>query len=609
MYRKNIAAAAAILFLASSISIPSMAAPAIEKDLGGREQAEEMETSIPEAGFQPETETQIEAGFIEETELEIETETEEETEEEIKSPVIEKNFRFFQVDKKYGLVKKDEVYIYEKMDTDSDKVGRIDKFDVLHILSEEDDGWYYVESGRVRGFIKDNHIMTGSKAEKYIEMKSEENLDTAEELKEAYENEAFLYKQTTAYETLARKKYALAKDALKIFDRIPEEDHRTEDTDAEGLEDESEKINISESESEEDEIEETETEIEEDTKEDEKSTEKEKEGKPGIVGTLEKEGLCYILADEDEDWIYVESGDVRGFVKAEELDKDYEIRSEIRKNGEDSYKLAKEKIKPEDNRACYYTYTSVKEASVSGLIRSSMIAYAEQFLGNPYVWGGTSLTKGADCSGFIQSIYAKFGYGIPRIAEDQAYCGTKIPVEDALPGDLIFYSRNNYIYHVVMCSGEGQTIEAQSSETGIVRSNVNYGNAVWAVRIISDEDTDILEYLKKNNMASEYYNEAVIAKAVDYGNFLGNFKLTAYCSCPVCCGIWSGGPTASGVMPTENHTVAMAGVPFGTELIINGQIYTVEDRGTPYGHVDIYMEDHNEALQFGLQYSEVFQKQ
>ena len=68
-----------------------------------------------------------------------------------------------------------------------------------------------------------------------------------------------------------------------------------------------------------------------------------------------------------------------------------------------------------------------------------MLEYAKQFLGNPYVWGGTSLTKGADCSGFVQSIYAEFGYSIPRVAEDQAECATKIPVEDALPGDLIFY--------------------------------------------------------------------------------------------------------------------------------------------------------------------------
>ena len=76
-------------------------------------------------------------------------------------------------------------------------------------------------------------------------------------------------------------------------------------------------------------------------------------------------------------------------------------------------------------------------------------------------------------------------------------------------------------------------------------------------------------------MAADYYDNAVIAKSTEYGSYLGKFKLTAYCSCPICCGVWSGGPTASGAMPTIDHTVAMAGLPFGTELIINGQVYTV----------------------------------
>ena len=159
-----------------------------------------------------------------------------------------------------------------------------------------------------------------------------------------------------------------------------------------------------------------------------------------------------------------------------------------------------------------------------------------------------------------------------------------------------------------MSTGDGGTIEAQSSATGIVRSTVNYGNAAWAVRIISDEDTDILDALKEKKLAAEHYDNTVIAKNADYGSFLGSFKLTAYCSCPICCGPWSGGPTASGKMPTEDHTVAMAGLPFGTQLIINGEVYTVEDRGTPYGHVDIYMNDHQQALQFGVQYADVYLK-
>ena len=90
------------------------------------------------------------------------------------------------------------------------------------------------------------------------------------------------------------------------------------------------------------------------------------------------------------------------------------------------------------------------------------------------------------------------------------------------------------------------------------------------------------------------------------GTYLGNFKLTAYCNCATCCGT-AGNATASGTMPVAGRTVAMAGVPFGTKLLINGNVYTVEDLGTPYGHVDIYCSSHSEALSFGLQYADVYQ--
>lgn len=588
MHRRNIAAVAAVMFLSSTIGISAYAAP--EKETETERQTETQSEIEREAGFVSieelpiETESEAEktdqtenqTSETESTETEIqESETaESETEQEIESPKVEETFRFFQVDKKYAISKRDQVYLYEKKDVKSDKVGKINSGGVLHIL-EEEDGWYYVESGKARGFVKASYLRTGDTVDRYIEHKKEKNLDTAEVLKDSYENEAFLYTQTTAYKAVVKKKYAITKKKIRVYDSIPEMEEQ-------------------------DTLKETEA----------KKTEKEKTSdEPEVVGILERGGLCYILDDEQEEWCYVESGDVRGFVQTKQLETGQEVKKEIEEKGEDKYTLAEEKIAPEKNKACYYTVTSVKEASVSGLIRTSMVEYAQQFLGNPYVWGGTSLTNGADCSGFVQSIYAQFGYSIPRVAEDQAACATKIPVEDALPGDLIFYQRSDgYIYHVVMSTGDGGTIEAQSSATGIVRSTVNYGNAAWAVRIISDEDTDILDALKEKNLAAEHYDSTVIAKNADYGSFLGSFKLTAYCSCPICCGPWSGGPTASGKMPTEEHTVAMAGLPFGTELIINGQVYTVEDRGTPYGHVDIYMNDHQQALQFGVQYADVYLK-
>lgn len=98
-----------------------------------------------------------------------------------------------------------------------------------------------------------------------------------------------------------------------------------------------------------------------------------------------------------------------------------------------------------------------------------------------------------------------------------------------------------------------------------------------------------------------------LENAIAQGVYLGKFKLTAYCPCSKCCGKWANGITASGTTASAGRTVAMSGVPFGTKLLINGHVYTVEDRGTPYGHVDIYFNSHSEALSFGRQYADVYQ--
>mgnify|MGYP000888392373 FL=1 len=90
------------------------------------------------------------------------------------------------------------------------------------------------------------------------------------------------------------------------------------------------------------------------------------------------------------------------------------------------------------------------------------------------------------------------------------------------------------------------------------------------------------------------------------GNYLGNFKLTSYCNCEICTGGWAGGATASGTIPTPGRTIAMAGLPFGTKLLINGNVYTVEDRGTQYGHVDIFTGNHADAVAFGTQHADVY---
>lgn len=85
---------------------------------------------------------------------------------------------------------------------------------------------------------------------------------------------------------------------------------------------------------------------------------------------------------------------------------------------------------------------------------------------------------------------------------------------------------------------------------------------------------------------------------------LGEYKITYYCNCRRCCGKWSGGPTASGEMPEEGRTVACS-MKLGTHIMIDGHEYVVEDRGVTGKHIDVYMDDHQECLENGVDYLEV----
>ena len=360
-----------------------------------------------------------------------------------------------------------------------------------------------------------------------------------------------------------------------------------------------------------------------------------------IVGILPKGSLCYILADADSDWVYVESGDVRGFVCARYLRRGEEAKTEVNRRREESFSLAEMWIKPWNNRAYTYTYATTKTLLSSGEACGGLLQYAKKFLGNPYVWGGTSLTNGCDCSGFAQQIFANFGYALPRTSRQQAKAGTRIPVREAKPGDLLFYQRESgFIYHVMIYLGDGKVIHAGSEATGILISDFNYEKSTeFAVRVIPEEMRDSKmemgnvdkrqkEESSVENQTAENRNggkESSVTENVqktDAGNsiaygqlestlgkYLGNFKLTAYCNCAVCCGRWAGGPTASGKMPEQGRTIATGVLPFGTKLNIGGKIYTVEDRGTPYGHIDIYMKNHADAQAFGVRYADVYQSE
>jgi cell wall-associated NlpC family hydrolase len=108
-------------------------------------------------------------------------------------------------------------------------------------------------------------------------------------------------------------------------------------------------------------------------------------------------------------------------------------------------------------------------------------------VGNRYVYGGTSLTNGADCSGFVMSVFKKFGVSLPHHSGSQAGYGTKISAGDLQPGDLIFYGNSRgTINHVAIYIGNGQVVHASNKKTGIKISKYNYRSPVKYVRILQN---------------------------------------------------------------------------------------------------------------------------
>ncbi len=115
---------------------------------------------------------------------------------------------------------------------------------------------------------------------------------------------------------------------------------------------------------------------------------------------------------------------------------------------------------------------------------SAIVSYALNFVGNAYVYGGTSLTNGTDCSGFTQSVFRKFGISLPRTSGEQSRVGKKISVSSARAGDLIFYTSGGRVNHVALCMGGGRVVHASNPRTGITTSNMYYRTPYCARRVL-----------------------------------------------------------------------------------------------------------------------------
>lgn len=252
-----------------------------------------------------------------------------------------------------------------------------------------------------------------------------------------------------------------------------------------------------------------------------------------LVGKLPKNAACEVI-DSDGTWAHIKSGEVEGYVseeylltgisakrKAEELattmarvtTDSLKVRAEANTdsevitlvpNGEElevievegdwvkvglddqEVYVSAEYVEVSSELSTAITMTELLYGQGVSDVRVDICQYAKEFLGNPYVWGGTSLTKGADCSGFVMSIFKKYGVSLPHSSRAQANCGTTIKVSEAQPGDLIFYGNGKTINHVAIYIGGGQVIHASSPKTGIRISNVSYRSPVKAVKVLYD---------------------------------------------------------------------------------------------------------------------------
>ena len=132
------------------------------------------------------------------------------------------------------------------------------------------------------------------------------------------------------------------------------------------------------------------------------------------------------------------------------------------------------------------TIEQVKYGDGVSDVRASVVSYALQFVGNRYVWGGTSLEKGIDCSGFTMRILGKYGISLPHSSRAQPSYGTKISASEAKPGDLFFYGSGRSISHVAIYIGNGQIVHASNKRDGIKVSNAYYRNPICVTRYLPD---------------------------------------------------------------------------------------------------------------------------
>ena len=227
------------------------------------------------------------------------------------------------------------------------------------------------------------------------------------------------------------------------------------------------------------------------------------------------QGGVFDVIEYGDGWVYLSvDGDVKGWVSMDYVEIDVafdtamtleeeqaKIEEERRRAeaaaeaeriarearaAEEAKRKEQEAIKQQQaQQAAQDALQQTTDNSSSAALRNAVVAYALQFVGNPYVYGGTSLTNGTDCSGFTMSVYSYFGYSLPHQSGSQSGYGVAVSTDSLLPGDLLFYTNGGRgIGHVALYIGNGQVVHASTPATGIKISNAFYRTPICARRLI-----------------------------------------------------------------------------------------------------------------------------
>jgi cell wall-associated NlpC family hydrolase len=251
-----------------------------------------------------------------------------------------------------------------------------------------------------------------------------------------------------------------------------------------------------------------------------------------IVGRMANYGICEVLGTSGN-WTRIKSGKVTGYVSSRYLVTGKEAKTLALKNVTTVATVSNEKVRVHktastssttlslvskgddlvvktqkgswykveiDNKTGYVSESNVEvseklptartidsttDTESTSDTRTSLVNYAKQFVGNPYSWGGTSLTKGVDCSGFTMQIYAHYGVSLPHSSSAQPSYGKKIKASNAQPGDLFFYGSGKSINHVGIYIGNGKIVHASNARDGIKISSAYYQNPICVVSYLN----------------------------------------------------------------------------------------------------------------------------